>query len=157
MDLNLARSSSEIMIVMFTWDLVVWKRVSFSYLLLKNLLWSHILFEIGEAAKKKIIEEVPKKADKIEVLQIDVGDYGSVLAAAKSLRDRKVTLYGLVNNAGIGLSTGNDTDTIMNTNYYGVKRVTEAFVDLIDKMNGRIVNTSSGVAPMWIRDRVISK
>ena len=80
-----------------------------------------------------------------------------MLAAAKSLRDRKVTLYGLVNNAGIGLSTGNDTDVIMNTNYYGVKRVTDAFVDLIDKSNGRIVNTSSGVAPMWIRDQVISK
>ena len=66
-----------------------------------------------------------------------------------------MTLYGLVNNAGIGLSTGNDTAAIMNTNYNGVKRVTDAFVDLIDKTNGRIVNTSSGVAPMWIRDQVM--
>ena len=85
---------------------------------------------LGEAARKSIIDQVPNKSDKIEVLQIDVGDYGSVLAAAKVLRDRNVKLYGLVNNAGIGFATGNDTETMMITNYYGPKRVTNAFHSL---------------------------
>ena len=108
----------------------------------------------GEAAKKSIIDQVPTKSDNIEVLQIDVGDYGSVLAAAKVLRDRNVKLYGLVNNAGIGFATGNDTETMMNTNYHGPKRVTNAFIDLIDSKVGRIVNTSSGAASGWLKNQV---
>ena len=110
----------------------------------------------GEAAKKSIIDQVPTKSDNIEVLQIDVGDYGSVLAAAKVLRDRNVKLYGLVNNAGIGFATGNDTETMMNTNYHGPKRVTNAFIDLIDSKVGRIVNTSSGAASGWLKNQVKS-
>ena len=109
---------------------------------------------LGEAAKKSIIDQVPTKSDNIEVLQIDVGDYGSVLAAAKVLRDRNVKLYGLVNNAGIGFATGNDTETMMNTNYHGPKRVTNAFIDLIDSKVGRIVNTSSGAASGWLKNQV---
>ena len=42
----------------------------------------------GETAKKTILEEVPDKADMIEVIQIDVGSDDSVQAAAKSLRER---------------------------------------------------------------------
>ena len=100
------------------------------------------------------MEEVPDKADKIEVLKVDVGDDDSVLAAAKILRDRNVKLYGLVNNAGIS-STGNETSVVMNTNYIGPKRVTDAFVDLIDATEGRIVNTSSGAASWWLKNQVL--
>ena len=42
----------------------------------------------GETAKKMILEEVPDKANMIEVIQIDVGSDDSVQAAAKGLRDR---------------------------------------------------------------------
>ena len=42
----------------------------------------------GETAKKTILEEVPDKADMIEVVQIDVSNDDSVQAAAKTLRDR---------------------------------------------------------------------
>ena len=42
----------------------------------------------GEIAKKSILEDVPDKADMIEVIQIDVGNDFSVKAAAKALRDR---------------------------------------------------------------------
>ena len=42
----------------------------------------------GETAKRMILEEVPDKANMIEVIQIDVGNNDSVQAAAKSLRDR---------------------------------------------------------------------
>ena len=42
----------------------------------------------GETAMKTILEEVPDKADMIEVVQIDVGNDFSVKSAAKTLRDR---------------------------------------------------------------------
>ena len=38
----------------------------------------------------------------------------------------------------------------MNTNYMGPKRVTEAMIDIIDPLEGRIVNTSSDSGPEWL-------
>merc|ERR1711936_849009 len=105
----------------------------------------------GETAKKTILEEVPDKADMIEVVQIDVGSDDSVQAAAKSLRDKGVKLYALVNNAGIGFKAEITTHDMMDTNYMGPKRVTDAFVGLIDSKAGRIVNTSSGAANGWLK------
>jgi NAD(P)-dependent dehydrogenase (short-subunit alcohol dehydrogenase family) len=49
----------------------------------------------------------------------------------------------LVNNAGIG--GGAETEVIIDTNFKGPKRVTDALVGLIDKSGGRIVNVSSGL------------
>ena len=43
-----------------------------------------------------------------------------------------------------------ESEVIMNTNFLGPKRVTEALIDLIDS---RIVNTSSGAASMWLRNQ----
>ena len=111
----------------------------------------------GENALKAIITEVPDKANMIEVLQIDVADNESVLSAAKVLQKRNVKLYALVNNAGIGFATIEDTMIMMNTNYYGPKRVTETFVDLIDDTIGRIVNTSSSGALEWLEKQVLCK
>ena len=44
---------------------------------------------------------MPGKEGYIEVLEIDVCDDSSVLQAAKTLQERNVKLYGLVNNAGV--------------------------------------------------------
>lgn len=113
--------------------------------------------ERGEASKKLIVDNFPDAASKIEVLQLDVTKEDSIKAAAEALKNKNVTLYSLVNNAGIGLGTGvkgdcdSVTTNIMETNFYGVKRVTEAFVNLIDEKEGRIVNVSSGAASMWLR------
>ena len=83
------------------------------------------------------------------MVQIDVGNDESCIAAAKSLKARGIKLYALVNNAGTGLGKGGSAEAVMNTNYNGPKRVTEALVDLIDPLEGRIVNTSSGAASGW--------
>ena len=82
---------------------------------------------------------------------IDVGDDASCITAAELLKVREIKLYALVNNAGIGLGRGGSDDIVMNTNYMGPKRVTDALIGLIDPMKGRIVNTSSGAASMWLR------
>eukprot|EP00747_Dinoflagellata_sp_TGD_P206669 gnl/TRDRNA2_/TRDRNA2_80357_c0_seq1.p1 gnl/TRDRNA2_/TRDRNA2_80357_c0~~gnl/TRDRNA2_/TRDRNA2_80357_c0_seq1.p1 ORF type:complete len:299 (-),score=60.47 gnl/TRDRNA2_/TRDRNA2_80357_c0_seq1:57-953(-) len=111
--------------------------------------------ERGEAAVKKILDDFPDAAGKIEVLQIDVTDDASCAAAAAALKAKDVCLYALVNNAGLGLNQEEaataDVHAILNTNYYGPKRVTEAMVKLIDPKEGRIVNTSSGGAPMYLK------
>merc|ERR1712113_1007578 len=109
----------------------------------------------GEAAVKKIIDDFPDAAGKIEMLQIDVTDDASCATAAAALKAKGVCLYALVNNAGLGLAqteaASADVGQILNTNYYGPKRVTEAMVELLDPAEGRIVNTSSGAASMWLK------
>ena len=81
------------------------------------------------------------------MVEIDVDNDESCNAAAKSLKARSVKLYALVNNAGVAKAPA---EMIINTNYMGSKRVTNAFLDLIDPNKGRIVNTSSGVASLWL-------
>jgi len=102
----------------------------------------------GANALKTILEEVPDKYNQIEVVQIDVGDDQSCATAAKTLEDKGVKLYALVNNAGIMKA---EADAVMTTNFKGPKLVTDALVGLIDKSEGRIVNVSSGAASMWLR------
>lgn len=90
----------------------------------------------------------------VELIKLDVGDDGSCLAAAEKLKSANVTLYALVNNAGVGLQTGSGAvEDLLNTNFYGPKRCSEAFVGLIDPEAGRIVNVSSGAASMFLRDQ----
>ena len=108
----------------------------------------------GAACLKDILAEVPAAAGKIELLTIDVTDDASVAAAAASLKAKGVTLYGLVNNAGVGLAqpgAPNGPEAILATNLYGVKRVSEAMLTLLDPSEGRIVNTSSGVASGFVK------
>src|SRR4051812_17285066 len=75
------------------------------------------------------------KADRVEVVAIDVGDDASVAAAAKQVHG---PLYGIVNNAGISGSGGGALADVLNTNVLGVRRVCEAFLPLLDPESGRI-------------------
>ena len=59
----------------------------------------------------------------------------------------------MVNNAGVGLGSKASVEQLINTNLFGPKRVTEAFVSNLDPKVGRVVNVSSGVAAMWLRDK----
>ena len=104
----------------------------------------------GADAMKKILEEVPAKSDKIEVIKIDVGDDNSCAEAAKTLKAKGIKLYALVNNAGIMSA---EAEVIMNTNFKGPKRVTDALIGIIDESEGRIVNTSSGAASGWLKNQ----
>ena len=84
----------------------------------------------GEAALKEINAE-----DSCELVVIDVQSDESVNAAVKQISP--VTLYGLVNNAGIGLGQPgieNHLDEIVDVNYFGARRVTNAFLPLIEKV-----------------------
>ena len=82
---------------------------------------------------------------------IDVSDDDSVEAAAEYVARQygKESLYGIVNNAGIGDS--NDMRTILEVNTYGPRRVCETFLELLES-SGRIVNVSSASGPNYVAD-----
>ena len=103
--------------------------------------------ERGAAGLKSITDANPEVASSIEVVQIDVTDDASVSAAFEAVKSKGTGLYALVNNAGVGLNAGGK---VLPTNFYGPKRVSEAFLPLV---TDRIVNVSSGAASMWLRNQ----
>ena len=60
-------------------------------------------------------------------------------------------LFGLVNNAGTGLGHGVTDKDVVNTNFYGPKRVCDQFIPLMDQKAGRIVNIGSGGGPSFVK------
>lgn len=99
--------------------------------------------EKGEFAVKSIVEIAPKA--EVTLVVIDVSSDESVKAAAESLAGEK-PFHAIVNNAGTGLAHGVTCEDIMNVNVYGAKRVTEAFLSLVNPEGGRLIGTSSGLA-----------
>ena len=97
----------------------------------------------GNAAVSQILDRHP--GAKIEAIVIDVASDKSVTAAAATFKAQNIKLYGLCNNAGVGLSHGVGAEEIMNVNLGGVKRMCEAFIPILDDYHGRIVNTGSGI------------
>jgi len=98
------------------------------------------------------IEKATGRSDSIEAVLIDVTDEASIQAAAEAIRTKLEPrkLYGLVNNAGIGLNTGDGPGHVVDTNFWGAKRVTDAFLPLLCPKMGRVVMTGSGSGPMYV-------
>ena len=87
--------------------------------------------------------------DNVVPLRLDVRDIDQVRDAELFVRRQGTGLYGLVNNAGLGelgmLSTWADDElvNIFDVNVFGPFRMTNAFLDLLLKSEGRIVNIGS--------------
>ncbi|KMQ68765.1 short-chain dehydrogenase [Chryseobacterium sp. FH2] len=90
--------------------------------------------------------------ENVEAIELDVTDTASVEAARKEIGSKTTVLDVLINNAGINggfpqaaLEASADAfQQVMDTNLYGVVRVTQAFIDLLRKSEQpRIVNVSS--------------
>ena len=101
----------------------------------------------GEDAKAQLTSDNPAWKERLTVLEMDTAADESVLAAKATLVGQlgstPGTLYGIVNNAGIGWGT---VAEVLNVNTRGPKRVDDAFIPLLDPSKGRIVQMSSGVA-----------
>mmetsp|Transcript_955 Transcript_955/g.1362 ORF Transcript_955/g.1362 Transcript_955/m.1362 type:complete len:281 (-) Transcript_955:210-1052(-) len=102
------------------------------------------------------VESIRKLGGSVEFVELDTSADDSVIAAAETVKSKlnndngnDSRLYGIVNNAGIGLNTGGSGD-ILNTNLHGPKRVCDAFLDILDREKGRIVNLGSGSGPMYV-------
>lgn len=111
----------------------------------------------GLDAVKSLTDECASYSGRVEALQIDVSDAGSVNQAAVSVRTRfsdttQTPLTAVVNNAGImcpEYSLENFAKCI-NVNVHGVMRTTEAFLPLLDQEKGRIVMISSAAGPSFV-------
>ena len=111
----------------------------------------------ADAAARLVAQGIDASA-----LRLDVTSDGSVAAAAAELEERVGTLDALVNNAGISgafdpVTWGQDPTTIdldvlrgvVDTNVYGVIRVTNAMLPLLRRSDApRIVNTSSSMGSL---------
>lgn len=101
----------------------------------------------GEAARDGLVADDGSWKDRVEVVEIDVSSDDSVAAARATVGDR--TLYGVVNNAGMGLGNQPMAD-VLEVNTRGPRRVCEAFLDGIQPDGGRIVNVSSASGPTFV-------
>eukprot|EP00090_Calanus_glacialis_P042887 TRINITY_DN759_c0_g1_i4.p1 TRINITY_DN759_c0_g1~~TRINITY_DN759_c0_g1_i4.p1 ORF type:complete len:313 (-),score=60.69 TRINITY_DN759_c0_g1_i4:74-1012(-) len=106
----------------------------------------------GEAALQQVVKQLGYAGkNRVDLIQIDVTSEESVNKAVETVRTKfgdSEPLYGLVNNAGG--ATGSSRE-ILELNTYSLRRVTEAFLPLIQKNKGRIVQISSGAAPMFVK------
>jgi len=108
----------------------------------------------GAAAVQEIEAAKPKGCvGKVECVQLDASSDDSVKAAAATVGAGlgEAKLYAVVNNAGTGLGHGVDPQTVLNTNLYGPKRVTEAFLPLLSA-DARIVNVGSGAGGGYVKN-----
>lgn len=114
------------------------------------------------AAGEEAVARLAAQGIDASAVRIDVTDDASVAAAATALDERFGTLDVLVNNAGISGAfdpvtweqdpTTMDLDElrrIVDTNVYGVVRVTNAMLPLLRRSGApRIVNTSSSMGSL---------
>jgi NAD(P)-dependent dehydrogenase (short-subunit alcohol dehydrogenase family) len=99
------------------------------------------------------------KMKNVTAVQFDVRNQGEIDAAAKFVKAQGRGLYGLINNAGVGVfgplleTPVEQLQYQMDVNVYGPFRVTQAFAPLIIESKGRIATTGSvagiGVSNMF--------
>jgi NAD(P)-dependent dehydrogenase (short-subunit alcohol dehydrogenase family) len=96
----------------------------------------------------------------LEAIQIDVSNDESVKAARVEIGQKTEVLDVLINNAGISGAMPQTTSTdlavfkqVFDTNLFGVVRVTQAFMDLLQKSaQPRIVNVTSGLGSLTLHN-----
>ena len=85
----------------------------------------------------------------VQAVRLDVTDSKDIAAAVEVITKAGRGLYGLVNNAGVGISGAltdtkeEDFDFLMQVNLYGPYRITRAFAPLIVTEKGRITTIGS--------------
>lgn len=104
----------------------------------------------GDAARASVLSAHPTWTDRLEVLHIDVTDDTSVAGARAWLEQRLggERLYGVVNNAGVGVAAGSLAETL-EVNTRGVRRVCEALLPLL-AAGARVVNVTSASGPSFV-------
>ena len=93
----------------------------------------------GKQALESLLKNDYELKDRIYLVQLDVEQDDSVNSAAEEVTETfgktPGTLYGIVNNAGIGNSV-DGLEKILQVNTYGPKRVCDAFIPLLDSSHG---------------------
>lgn len=95
----------------------------------------------------------PEEVENITQLQVDVTDMKSIQNAFEFVSSKTDNLCGVINFAGIIMMNSlieiseEDFIKIFNLNVFGVYRVNKAFFPLVQKGQGRIIITTSELAP----------
>jgi NAD(P)-dependent dehydrogenase (short-subunit alcohol dehydrogenase family) len=130
----------------------------------RQLLQQGYYIYLGSRNLENGLEAVEKlKAESLtnlEAIQIDVSNDESVKAARVEIGKKNEVLDVLINNAGVlgGMSQPTSTDIavfkqVFDTNLFGVVRVTQAFMDLLQKSaQPRIVNVTSGLGSLTLQN-----
>ena len=122
--------------------------------------WKVILGARDEKRAEKAIQELQSAG--VEVLgwvNIELHDLGKIEEAAQEVSQKYPELSLLVNNAGIpgDMSVDSlhteifDIKDTLDVNFIGTFALTKAFMPLLEKNNGRIVNVTvpSDISPYW--------
>ncbi|KAK3162918.1 hypothetical protein QOZ80_1BG0095320 [Eleusine coracana subsp. coracana] len=107
--------------------------------------------ERGQAAAELIRAEASGEAGvSVECRQLDVADAASVKAFAAWAAETHGGIHVLINNVGVNFNKGAENSVefaqqVIETNYYGTKRMIDAMIPLMkpSPYGGRIVNVSS--------------
>lgn len=105
----------------------------------------------GQEACDDLVTELGESVCKgrLEMLELDTCSEDSIQKAVEAV-SKGGNLYGLVNNAGIGF--GLSVKETINTNYFGPRRINDAFSKLITRPGGRIVNIGSAGGPNYVKN-----
>merc|ERR1712228_30103 len=106
----------------------------------------------GNVALQALMREDARVARNIALVQVDVADPDSIVAASESVKEKlgNEQLYALVNNAGCIIKDDVTKESMVEANVYGVKRMSEAFIPLINPSMGRIVNLGGGFGGVYV-------
>ncbi len=105
-------------------------------------------FVYAAARKPQDLESLGKLPN-VQAVKIDVTSAGDIADAVATITKAGRGLYGIVNNAGVGVrgtyqeTTEEDMQYVMNINAYGPWRITKAFAPLVIAEKGRIVTIGS--------------
>ncbi|MRX69959.1 NAD(P)-dependent dehydrogenase, short-chain alcohol dehydrogenase family [Flavobacterium resistens] len=109
---------------------------------------------------EEVVAELAQNGfENVKAIQIDVTNQESVLAAKNSIEKEQGKLDILINNAGVlgAMPQNSSTTSIENiqetfdTNFFGVIRVTQLFLDLLKKSDSpRISNITSGLGSLTL-------
>ena len=110
------------------------------------------------AKKSDLLTEVKKRGGEVQLLRLDVTDDDSIREVIKEIETGQGRLDVLINNAGYGIGgffedlTENEIREQMETNFFGVQKVTRQALPLMRKtasnkekdISTKIINISSG-------------
>jgi carbonyl reductase 1 len=114
-----------------------------------NVLLGSRNLENGNKAAQDIQHQVGNACEgRLHVVEMDTSSDDSVSKAATEIASQHKSLYAICNNAGV--HNGPSHKDVMNTNYFGPRRVNDALINLLQRPGGRIVNIASASGPKFI-------
>ena len=108
------------------------------------------LADINEARLQEVADALKSNEIKVTTQKVDVADRDQIAAFAEAVQREHGAVHGLFNNAGVALGgtfdrvKDDDFEWLMNINFYGVVRMTRAFMPLLKQADmAQLVNVSS--------------